>query len=55
MPIGGLSSYCLVVMIVAIFRKFTDEGEMKSLMRVLRFYGEEFQPERTGITIVGNE
>jgi len=52
---GGLSSYVLVVMIVAIFRKFKDEGETKSFKRLLNFYGKEFQPERMGISIVGTE
>jgi len=52
---GGLSSYVLVVMIVAIFRKFKDEGETKSFKRLLNFYGKEFQPEKTGISIVGAE
>jgi len=42
-------------MIVAIFRKFTDEGGMKSLKRLLQFYGEEFEPEKTGINVVGAE
>jgi len=42
-------------MIVAVFKKFTEENEMKSLMRVLSFYGEGFEPEKTGITIVGQE
>ena len=53
--LGGLSSYCLVVMIVAIFRKFGDEGYLKSLRRFFTFYGELFNPETTGIAIVGPE
>ena len=37
-------------MITAIFNKFGDEGDMKSMRRLLEFYGEQFQPEITGIS-----
>lgn len=48
---GGLSSYCLVLLIVALLQKHGDEGYMKVLRRFLKFYGEGFQPEKTGITL----
>jgi len=48
---GGLSSYCLVLMIVALLQKHGDEGYMKIFRRFLKFYGESFQPEKTGITL----
>lgn len=39
------------MMIVAVLQTHGDEGYMTSLMRMLRFYGETFQPENTGITL----
>ena len=42
-------------MIVAIFRKFGDEGEMASLHRFFTFYGEVFKPEATGINLLEEE
>jgi len=52
---GGISSYCLVIMIVAVFRRYKDEGGIKALKRMLQFYGEEFEPEKTGINVLGAE
>lgn len=49
---GGISSYCLVIMIIAIFQKFGDEGYMESLKRFLSFYGGTFKPEILGITLL---
>ena len=53
--LGGISSYCLVIMIIAIFQKFGDEGYMESLKRFLSFYGGTFQPELFGITLLEAE
>lgn len=53
--LGGISSYCLVIMIVAIFQKFGDDGYMASLRRFFEFYGEIFQPEAVGITLIEAE
>jgi len=52
---GGISSYCLIIMIVAVLEKYGDEGYMKSLRRIMKFYGEEFQPEKMGITLSEND
>ena len=49
--IGGISSYCLIMMIVAVLQTYGDEGYMSSLMRIFKFYGQSFQPENTGITL----
>jgi len=42
-------------MIVALLQKHGDEGYMKVLRRFLKFYGESFQPEKTGITLSESE
>jgi len=42
-------------MIVALFQKFGDEGYMASLRRFFHFYGEIFQPETLGITLLEAE
>jgi len=49
---GGISSYCLILMILATFVKFGDNGYDLATRRFLKFYGEEFYPEKTGITLM---
>ena len=55
MYIGGISSYCLILMILATFVKFGDNGYDLATRRFLKFYGEEFYPEKTGITLMQQE
>lgn len=50
---GGISSYCLTIMIVALLRKdnviYCNFGRF--LMDYLKFYGYVFDPQRTGISL----
>ena len=52
MLLGGISSYCLVVLIVAFLRKdgllYVNEGRL--LLDFLFFYGKSFDPKKTGIS-----
>lgn len=53
--LGGVSSYCLILMIVTIMKKYGDEGYMASLRRFFKVYGESFHPETTGISLAEAE
>jgi len=54
---GGISSYCLTIMIVALLRKdqviYCNFGRF--LMDFLKYYGYEFDPTKTGISLNVNQ
>ncbi len=52
---GGISSYCLVIMILAILQQYGDQGYENSLRQLLSFYGEQFKPEKMGIALMEAE
>jgi len=48
---GGISSYCLLVMLVAYLRTYEQTGIAKNFLECLRYYGKEFDPKTTGINL----
>jgi hypothetical protein len=52
--LGGISSYCLFIMIIAYLKEsnmgfFNDISHI--LLNFLNFYGNNFNPEKTGIAL----
>jgi DNA polymerase sigma len=52
---GGISSYILIMMIVAYFKKHGESTYAVNLMEFLGFYGRSFNPIITGIAITSDE
>jgi hypothetical protein len=52
--LGGISSYCLILMIVA-YLKFSMNGRTNDIaehfLGFLDYYGSKFDPKETGISI----
>jgi len=49
---GGISSYCLVVMLVAYLQTCNQHGIAKNFLGCVEFYGREFDPKTTGINLI---